>query len=147
MFVHIVLSLLLLMVILPIIDLTILEATPSSLDRTGKTIVGMILLLGIASIPWWLALAGIDISGLWVAWGGLVGATIGALAPSWPAFIRDSRLLRRRGYTWGLFGTHQNAKDTLDWHHTMILLTTLAYGAVTVPLGALIGLGACLLVH
>ena len=147
MFIHVVLSLLLLIVTLPIFCLTILGATPSSPERTDKSILGMILFLGVASIPWWLVLSGREISGFWIAWGGLVGATIGALAPTFPAFLRDSRLLRRQGYTRGLFGMRQNAKDTLDWDRTMILLTIPGFGAVTVPLGALLGLGICWLVR
>jgi len=143
MFIHVVLFLLLLMTILPIFCLTILGAPSSSPEHTDKAILGLILLLGVASIPWWFVLSGRDFSGLWITWGGLVGATIGVLAPTFPIFISDIRLLRRQGYTRGLFGTRQNVKDTFDWDRTMIILTTLGYGFVTVPLGALLGLGAC----
>ena len=122
-------------------------STPSSPERTDKIILGTLTLFAIASIPWWFVLSGMDISGLWVVWGGLVGATIGALAPSWPSYIRDSLTLRRQRYTRGLFGTPQDAKATLDWNRTMTLLTILGFGAVTVPLGSLIGLVACFLVR
>ena len=147
MFIHVVLSLLLLITTLPIFCLTILGTPSSSPEHTDKVILGLILFLGVASIPWWFVLSGRDLSGLWIAWGGLVGATIGALAPTSPAFIRDSRLLRHQGYTTGLFGTHQNAKETLDQDRSMLLLTILGFGFVTVPLGALLGLGACWLVR
>jgi hypothetical protein len=147
MFVHIILSLLLLIVIFPMMCVTILAADPSTPERTDAFVVRMIFLLGIASIPWWLVLAGINVSGLWIVWGTVVGAIIGALTPGWPGFVSDSLNLRRKGYTQGLFGMRQNAKDTLDWDRTMVLLTILGFGFVTVPLGALIGLGLCWLVH
>jgi len=64
MFIHVVLFLLLLMTILPIFCLTILGAPSSSPEHTDKAILGLILLLGVASIPWWFVLSGRDFSGL-----------------------------------------------------------------------------------
>ena len=147
MFVHIILALLLLIVIFPMMCVTILGANPSSPKLMDAFVVRMIFLLGIASLPRWLVLAGMNVSGLWIVWGAVIGAIIGALLPSWPGLVSDSLNLRRQRYTHGLFGTRRNAKDTFEWDRTMVLLTILGFGAVTVPLGAFIGLGLCLLVH
>jgi hypothetical protein len=156
MLVRVTLALLLLIAILPLSCLTILGATKSSLQRACVTLVGPLALVGLVTLPWWFSFLGVDVSGLGIIlWGGGVGATIGALAPSWTKFMDDTRQLLRWGSTSGLFGTRQNAKGTFEWAY-MLIFFTLARPSVTVrvpigilivPLGALIGLGACLLIH
>jgi hypothetical protein len=150
------LALLLFIAILPLSCLTILGATKSSRRRACVTLVGPLALVGLATLPWWLSFLGVDVSGLGILlWGGVVGATMGALAPSWRMFMRDCRQLLRWGYTWGLFGTRQNAKGAFEWVYMLIFLTLarpsvtmrVPIGILIVPLGALIGLGACLLIH
>jgi hypothetical protein len=156
MLIQVTLVLLLLIAILPLSCLTILGATKSSFQRACVTLIGPLALVGLATLPWWLSFLGVDVSGLGVIlWGGIVGATIGALAPSWTMFLDESRQLLRWGYTRGLFATRQNAKETFEWTYMLIFLTLarpsvtvrVPVGVLTVPLGVLLGLGACVLIH
>ena len=158
MFVHVALALLLLIAILPLSCLTILGVTKSSLRSTCVTLVGPLVLMGLATLPWWLAFLGVHIAGAGIIfWGGVVGAVIGVLVPAWPKLMIDSHQLLRQGYTPGLFGTRDNAKGTLEWAYVLIILILcvrprnrstlrLPLGILTIVLGALIGLGLCLLV-
>lgn len=152
------LVLLLFIAILPLSCLTVLGATKSSFQRTCVTLIGPLALVGLATLPWWLSFLGMNVSGLGLLlWGGGVGATIGALVPSWTRLMDDSRQLLRWGYTLGLFATKENAKETMKWAYILIVLglvgpgpritMRIPLGVLTVPLGTLLGLGVCVLIH